>query len=216
MISVLSVIGIMVWQRSDTTNTKLPKLERTGRQADLDIQGLTLEKVVQGKRVYRLRLGSMQLGKKTLGIFEIGGMRQIEINNLDCTIYLPAALSIDSAKTNTARRGSLFDDLRESFSGLAGSEKNISGMVADNVVFRMLCRNKPVLKIRSSELSFSWRKGALEFSKHARLYQQGQITKHKHIVLDFRTMQLIVENDRTISFTPASSNCLSSGQQFVR
>jgi len=170
---------------------------------DMQMKGMTLRYGLRGQLVSTLGIGEMKVVKKKIGLFRIGGMRQLELEGLVLNIFLPEKYQKNHLDENHEAPVSL----KEYLSGMVPSFKTSLGKMAGGVALsgfegrdiRIEVHRGPqtVLRCNADGLQMTRRK-RIELHGNTIVTHNGKTSKNKKIFIDPQSMTMTVGQNEKI------------------
>jgi hypothetical protein len=189
MIAIVLIAGAAILSKDRTRErppiSAEPVSEMTPSHADVHLKGVTLRRGTDNGVLCTLSIGEIKLVKKKMGLFRIGGLRQLEVDNLNVRIDFS-----DPAPRNGTNRSPGTDLLladfllsfKPSLESMTGGIA-LSGLEGNHVGLEVYRLDQRVMFLKADSFSLS-RNKKLFFQGNARVEWQGRVWKGHRVWID--------------------------------
>ena len=170
--------------------------------ADVHVKGVTLRRGSDNGMLCTLSIGEMKVVKKKLAFFRIGGLRQLEVVDLDIHIDVSdSRTQAGNGQADDAEKAGPLNDMLRSFRTSLESMTggiSLSGLEGKHVSLEVNRLGKKLLFLKADTLSLTRKKKVL-LKGDALVEMRGQVWRGNQVVIDPETMKMKMGKARQVS-----------------
>ena len=175
---------------------------QTDDQGDTNtIQGIKFTHHFKERKLFSIQAENVSLKKKKIGFFRIGGLKQLELENMIVDYYEPHETSLDDTHMKTSLQKESHD-LLSYFSKASHSlpiiKKRLAGFAAYHATIRYHHPDGNLTIISSPYMENSNDRQSLSFRKNVAIHFQDEILLCKNLVFDVKRSQIISNEKYTL------------------
>jgi hypothetical protein len=178
------------------------------------LTGIHLTHHYKEQKVFSIRAKKASIKNKRIGFFRIGGLKQLELENMVVDYFVPREDASDiPSKNNNSHNEShdLISYISRASHSMPVFKQQLAGFAATHAIIRYHHPDDILTIINAHYMEISNDQKALQFKNHVAVHYQNEIILCKNLVFDVRRCQL-ESNDK---FTHIKNGVIHKGKGFL-
>ena len=182
---ILLLLGYVTFKLIDKINQPASptiSIHPRAKQSQMTLKGMTYSKTLLGEAFLVMKVSSLEVGKKKWGFFRVGGLKQVELQNVEVDYHEPPPVKEGRAgqkgqkgqNTGVEEPGDLHSGMLAAAQSFGGKGGRIAGFRARGVRFHYHHTDGTQTDIEGDLLEIEWSDKSLRIRGNAHVRHAGR------------------------------------------